>query len=169
VSATRWLAAAAAVLAFALIAATTTGVALWQRTNRQERQLVEAAQRLDGQRAQAEQSSALAAVLSAPDARLIDVDTDLSGNLRVAVADSADTGVVVADQLEAPPDDRVYQLWLISDGQPRSVGLVARGRSSGIVGLLPDVGQAQAVAISIEPASGSDTPTGPIVGEAPLN
>lgn len=158
----RWLALAAAVLAFAFVAATTTGVALWRNTNRLEAQLDVAA-------AQQAQAAELAAVLSAEDARLIDVDTDLSGNLRVAVADSADAGAVVADQLEAPPDDRVYQLWLLDDGDPRSAGLVARAQRDGVVGVLSDIGDAKAVAISVEPSGGSAAPTGPIVGEAPLN
>jgi anti-sigma-K factor RskA len=106
-------------------------------------------------------------VLSADDAVLVDVQTDLSGDLRVAVADSVDAGVVVADDLEAPPDDRVYQLWLVEDEQPRSVGLIAQ--TSGVLGLLTDLGGAQAVAISVEPPSGSETPTGPIVAQAALN
>ncbi|MBW3606116.1 MAG: anti-sigma factor [Actinobacteria bacterium] len=165
----RWLAVAAAVLAFALVAATTTGVALWQRTNRLEEQLAETADLLEEQRGRAQQVSELATVLSAPDARLVDVDTDLSGDLRVAVSDSEGTGVVVADELEAPPQDRVYQLWLVGEGDPRSAGVVARTQRSGVVGVLSEVGDAQAVAISVEPPSGSDTPTGPIVGEAPLN
>ncbi|CAN5759677.1 anti-sigma factor [soil metagenome] len=158
----RWLALAAAVLAFAFVAATTTGVALWRQTNRLEEQLDVAAQ-------QQTQATQLAAVLAADDARLIAVETDLSGNLRVAVADSAGTGAVVADQLELPPDDRVYQLWLVGEGDPRSAGVVARDQRDGVVGVLSDIGDAKAVAISVEPPSGSNAPTGPIVGEAPLN
>lgn len=159
-SAARWLAVAAAVLVFALIAASTTGVALWRRANQLEEQVT----RLEQTAGQADE---LAAVLSADDAELLDVETELSGNLRVAVADSIGAGVVVADDLEAPPDDRVYQLWLIEDEQPRSEGLVAR--SSGVLGLLTDIGGAQAMAISVEPPSGSRTPTGPIVAQAALN
>jgi hypothetical protein len=156
----RWLAAAAAILVFALIAASMTGVALWRRTTQLEEQVT----RLEQTVGQADQ---LAAVLSADDAVLVDVQTDLSGDLRVAVADSVDAGVVVADDLEAPPDDRVYQLWLVEDEQPRSVGLIAQ--TSGVLGLLTDLGGAQAVAISVEPPSGSETPTGPIVAQAALN
>lgn len=127
----RSLAVAAAVLAVALVAATTTGLALWQRTNRLEEQLAETADLLDEQRGLAQQASELATVLSAPDARLVEVDTDLSGELRVAVSDSEGTGVVVADELEAPPQDRVYQLWLVGEGDPRSAGVVARPQRSG--------------------------------------
>lgn len=159
-SAARWLAVAAAVLVFALIAASTTGVALWRRTNQLEEQVT----RLEQTAGRADE---LAAVLSADDAELLDVETELSGNVRVAVADSIGTGVVVADDLEAPPDDRVYQLWLIEDEQPRSEGLIAR--SSGVLGLLTDIGGAQAMAISVEPPSGSQTPTGPIVAQVALN
>lgn len=151
----RWLAFAAAVLAFALIAVSTAGVGLWRRNGQLEQQV-----------AQRAEASELASVLAAPDARLVDVDTDLSGDLRVVVSDSMDSGVVVADDLQAPPEDRIYQLWMIDDGQPRSAGLVQR--RNGVLGMLSEVAQAQAVAISVEPPSGSDAPTGPIVGQAPL-
>lgn len=103
---------------------------------------------------------------AAEDAELVDVTTELSGNLRVAVSQRRDAGVMVADDLEAPPEDRVCQLWLIEDGEPRSAGLVAQ--RTGVLGVLPQIGDAEAVAMSIEPPSGSTSPTGPIVGQAPL-
>lgn len=159
-SASRWLALAAAILAFALIAASTTGVALWRRTNQLEQQVTQLEQR-------GREADELASVLATDDAELVDVDTDLSGNLRVAVSDSVDAGIVVADELQPPPDDRVYQLWVIEDEQPRSIGLI--GRTTGVLGVLSDIRGAQAVAISVEPPSGSETPTGPIVMQAALH
>lgn len=165
----RWMAVAAAILAFAVVTAGTIGIVLWGQNTRLEQQTAQLEQRtaeLEQQLAEQEQDQQLAAVLAAPDARLVDVQTELSGNLRVAVSDSLGEGIVVADDLEAPPDDRAYQLWLIDDGTPRSAGVVQQ--TSGVLGVLPQVGGAEALAVSIEPPSGSDAPSGPIVGQAPL-
>jgi hypothetical protein len=155
----RWLALAAAILAVALVAATATGVTLW-RAGQLQAQITQLQQqtRLD---------DAATAVLAAEDARLLDVETDLGGDVRVAVADSLDRGVVVADDLQAPPSDRVYQLWVLEGDQPRSAGVIER--RNGVVGEVTGVTVAQALAISVEPPSGSDAPTGPIVVRAPLN
>lgn len=150
-----WLAAAAAVLAFALVAVSAAGVALWQRTGELEQQMAEA-----------EKMSEMATVLAAEDAQMIELESELSGSLRVAVARSLDAGVVLGDDVEAPPDDRVYQLWVLEDGRPRDAGMISD--RSGMLGMLVDVEGAEGVAISVEPPSGSDAPTGPIVAQAEL-
>ena len=52
------------------------------------------------------------------------------------------------------PQDRVYQLWRIENGQPVSAGVFD---GQGIV--IPRVQAGQTVAVSVEPAGGSDQPT----------
>lgn len=54
------------------------------------------------------------------------------------------------------PGGHTYQAWRIDDGQPASLGLVP---NTGMVALDVDLGSANAVAISDEPAGGSDQPT----------
>lgn len=152
----RWLALAAGILLFALVAVSATGLVLWNRLGVLEQEV-----------ARSQTADELANVLAADDAELLSFDTELSGNLRVAVAPSLGTGVVLGDDLQAPPDDRTYQLWLLEDGQPRSAGLIAQ--TDGVLGELSQVSDAQTVAISIEPPSGSDAPTGPIVAQADLS
>lgn len=138
-----WFALAAAFLALALVAVSGGGLALWRETQDLQQQVAEARE--------------LASILTADDAELVDVDTDLSGNLRVAVAPSLDAGVVLADDLEGPGPDRDYQLWTIEDGVPQSAGLVSQ--RSGVLGGVIDVTNAEAVAMSIEPEGGSEEPT----------
>jgi anti-sigma-K factor RskA len=61
---------------------------------------------------------------------------------------------------------RAYQLWLVpSGGAPVPVGLlqVSADGSSSHSTPLADVPAATAVAVTIEPAGGSQTPTTPIV------
>lgn len=151
----RWLALAAAVLVFALVAVSATGLVLWRRTGELQQQV-----------AKLQAASQMASVLAAEDAELIDFETELAGELRVAMAHSREAGMVVGDDLEAPPDDRAYQLWVLEDGTPRSAGMIAQ--RSGVLGELSDLGAAQGVAISLEPPAGSDAPTGPIVAQAEL-
>jgi anti-sigma-K factor RskA len=139
----NWFALAAAFLALALLAVSGGGLALWRETRDLQQQVAEA--------------NELASILTADDAELVDVDTDLSGNLRVAVAPSRNAGVVLADNLEGPGQGRDFQLWTIENGQPRSAGLVAQ--RSGVLGGVIDLTNAEAVAMSIEPEGGSEQPT----------
>ena len=134
---------AAAVLALALVAVSGGGLALWRETQDLQQQVA--------------QANELASILTADDAELVDVETDLSGNLRVAVAPSRNAGVVLADNLEGPGQGRDFQLWTIENGQPRSAGLVAQ--RSGVLGGVIDLTNAEAVAMSIEPEGGSEQPT----------
>jgi len=151
----RWLAVAAAVLAFALVAVSATGLLLWQRTGELREQVAEA-----------EHTSQMATVLAAQDAKMMEVETQLSGHLRLAVAPSLDSGVVLGEDVQDPPDGRAYQLWVMEDGRPRSAGLMS-GRS-GMLGMLVDVSDADGVSITVEPPAGSDAPTGPTVAHADL-
>ncbi|HSK97048.1 MAG TPA: anti-sigma factor [Euzebyales bacterium] len=149
----RRFALAAAVLALAFLGVSATGLGLWRRTQVLEEQL-----------AQARAETELASIMMADDAEVIDLDSQVSGTLRVAMAPSLDAGMVLADDLEAPPEDSAYQLWVLDDGQPRSAGVVSR--RNGVIGQLTDVAAADGVAVSIEPRSGSTAPTGPIVAQA---
>lgn len=70
-----------------------------------------------------------------------------------------------AVELPALPAGRTYQLWVIAKSKPMSVGLVtpdARGRAS-FAADLPVGTQPEQVALTIEPAGGVPSPTGPIV------
>jgi anti-sigma-K factor RskA len=139
----NWFAFAAAFLALALVAVSGGGLALWRETQDLQQQVAQARE--------------LASILTADDAELVDVETDLSGNLRVAVSPGQNVGVVLADDLEAPGPDQDYQLWTIEGGQPQSAGLVSQ--RSGVLGGVIDVSNAEAVAMSIEPEGGSEQPT----------
>jgi anti-sigma-K factor RskA len=77
--------------------------------------------------------------------------------------------VLLVHGLPTPPADRSYQVWLIRDGQPVSVGLLRAGsEGQQSLQLQQALSGAQAAAISIEPAGGSPSPTGPIIMAAQL-
>ncbi len=77
--------------------------------------------------------------------------------------DNTQTALLTTANLPALPANQTYQLWFIGeDGQPVSAGIF-RIDESGIGSLivnLPDAPQAfQVIAISQEPAGGSEQPT----------
>ena len=84
---------------------------------------------------------------------------------RLYVDPAAGRGVLVAGNLPELPSDRVYQLWTITGGVPRSAGLFRPGaggaalhRIEGLPAVPPD-----AWAVTVEPAGGVPQPTGEMV------
>jgi anti-sigma-K factor RskA len=94
-------------------------------------------------------------VFGADDARTAEVTTS-HGPVRVAT--SAERGEMAVDtsDLQTLDSGHVYQLWSIVDGTPVSVGVLADpGRGAAMA--LP--GEGTEVAITVEPAGGSEQPT----------
>jgi anti-sigma-K factor RskA len=71
--------------------------------------------------------------------------------------------VFVADRLPRLASNRIFQLWLVPPtGAPRSAGLFrsdANGSSVTVSSVAVDLATTKAVAVSVEPASGSSAPT----------
>jgi anti-sigma-K factor RskA len=170
-----WLAAAAC-LAFALVN--------WNAVARLRRTMAERDTRiaaLEQERAQLEERLAgerrWAGVATASDARVAvlaptpDGDPALRGR---AVVDPATRRAVVVFTHSTPPAGRDYELWMIRDGKPRSLGVVRADEHGDAVVRLENVGDATtlaAFAVSLEPAGGAptdDAPTGPVVAVGAL-
>lgn len=115
---------------------------------------------MDGQvRDARERNTRIEALLAAPDARL--VATDLAGGrVSLVVSPSRNAAVAVLQGLESPGRARAYQLWVI-DGAPKSVGLLPADRGTGRA-YISELGNANAFAVSREPAAGSRTPSDPV-------
>jgi anti-sigma-K factor RskA len=92
-----------------------------------------------------------------------DADPKANGTLYV----SGDTGTLVLTNLDKLGEDKVYQLWLIPvQGAPIPAGLVGRAEQPVVTLTLPlpaSMDNIAAVGVSVEPPSGSEQPTGPIV------
>jgi anti-sigma-K factor RskA len=146
----RWLAAAAAVVA--LGGAGAVGYVIADHSH-------------SGTQATAE-TRRIAAVLGAPDARMRSVATG-DGRVSVVTAASLNDGVAVLADLPSPGTGHTYQLWVISDGNARSVGVLAAGRTDATE-LFSGVRGAQAFGVTREPAGGSLKPTRPLVAQLPL-
>jgi anti-sigma-K factor RskA len=114
-------------------------------------------------------AAALDDVLSQPDARFIQLDdTDAApgGTVRVAWSDEANTAVLVADGLPTAPEGRAYELWLIDADGPTPMRVLDRAAGGRLRQVLDIDADPDAWGVTIEPASGSDTPTGAVLFSA---
>jgi anti-sigma-K factor RskA len=98
----------------------------------------------------------VAQVFAAPDAHTTRVQTSNGGTIVVATSEELRRMAVDTDALPRLDRSRVYQLWTIADGTPKSVGLLT-DVDAGKALRLP--GRGTTVAITVEPAGGSRLPT----------
>lgn len=113
--------------------------------------------RLD--QAQAENRS-VAAVLSAPDARLAVRRTVGGGTATVVASPSRHALIISTSGLPALRGGKVYELWFVSGPTARRAGLLpapAAGRTAPL--LASGLAAGDAVALTVEPAGGTSHPT----------
>ncbi|MEX5257418.1 anti-sigma factor domain-containing protein [Kocuria arenosa] len=142
----RWLAAAAA--AVLLPGAVLGGWAVGTQTEQREQQLM--AQEQDRQNR----------LLSAPDVTTRQLEVD-GHPATLVVSAQEDAALFVASDLAGPGEGREYQLWLVQGETP--VPDVHFGGGQVQVWLDGDIDRAGAVAMTVEPAGGSETPTLPVL------
>ncbi|OYO01551.1 anti-sigma factor [Enemella evansiae] len=104
-------------------------------------------------------------LLTAPDAVVRPVQLPDGGRGSVVVSRSRGQAMFLAGSMSAPPTGRAYQLWLMKDGTPVPD---ATFDADGRIWLRGDPNGAAAVAITMEPAGGSQTPTMPVLAAIPL-
>jgi anti-sigma-K factor RskA len=149
----RWVAAAAAVIALGGAAVAGHEIAVHSIP-------------LDNTRVTSENKQ-IAAVIAAPDARLHGTAATGGGQVTVVSSGSLNKAVAVLSKLPSPGAGHTYQLWVISDGTPRSAGILAAG-STGGTELVSGIRGAQLFGVTREPAGGSRTPTQPLVAQLRL-
>jgi len=115
-------------------------------------------QQLSQARAQNQQ---IAAVLSAPGARLLAATTAKGGVATVVLAAVKRELVVTMSGLPALPAGKVYQLWLIGPTKIVSAGLVPAPASSGVTPavLASGIVSGDKLGLTVEPAPGTAQPT----------
>jgi anti-sigma-K factor RskA len=113
---------------------------------------------LDTARAQQRE---IAAVLTAPGARIVSGRTSVGGSATVIVATSLHQLVFTSAGMPSLPESRIYQLWLLGpDGSTTSAGLLTQGANGTTApvlaaGLVPG----DRVGVTVEPAGGTAKPT----------
>ncbi|WP_308400764.1 anti-sigma factor [Streptomyces sp. AS02] len=129
-------------------AAALGGLAAWQHQEaRQTRQEA------------ASQAADFARLLAAPDTRFVKKDLSYGGTGTVAVSRQLNQAAYFCQELTPLPADKIYQLWYVAPGNKvRSAGLL-RARSALQAVSLPPPNTAAALAITVEPSTGSAKPT----------
>jgi anti-sigma-K factor RskA len=142
----RWPVAAAA----AVLLAGGTGVAVHTVQDQRVREVTAAAEQREAD---------VRAILAAPDLVVRTAPVIGGGKVTVALSPARDTGVVLVAAGRTLAANEALQLWTIEGAGPAvSAGPLAPGSSSAtqIIGIRPGTDQ---VAVSLEPAGGSATPT----------
>ena len=106
-------------------------------------------------------NSAIAAVLTAPDARIESLPATAGGTVTAVMSLRQEEAVVTTSDLPALPGTRVYQLWVMtSSGAAKSAGLLAFTSSGSTTPVLADgVLPGDRLGITVEPAGGTPQPT----------
>jgi anti-sigma-K factor RskA len=105
----------------------------------------------------------IAAVYQAVDAQPA-VLTGADGEGRFTYSPSLSRGVFITHELDAAPADFVYELWLIDESGPHPAGLFDAGQAILVEGVAPG----QIIAVTLEPAGGSELPTSDVLLSAEL-
>lgn len=123
--------------------------------------------RADAQAAQ-QVARAITEVAGAPDAQMVDAQggADGWGGSRVMVSRSLGEAVLVPTGVDDAPSGRTWQLWFVSGDAARSAGTFSDTGSAAVLSGALD--GADAVAVTLEPAGGSQTPTTTPVAVYPL-
>jgi anti-sigma-K factor RskA len=100
-------------------------------------------------------SQTITSVLAAADAKTSIKTFGGGGKVQLISSESKNSAVIVASDLPALKDSKVYQVWLVKNDSPKSEGtFVSSGAMimKGLVGV-------DHVAITVEPKGGSKQPT----------
>lgn len=128
------------------------------RVNDQQHQIDQAGRR----------TSAITALLSAPDTRADSVGVTTGGTGTVLASRSLDEAAITVNGLAKLPPGQAYQLWMMGPSGARSGGLLPSGnRAYGSV-LAHGLGDARTIGLTVEPAGGSAQPTTPPVMVLPM-
>ncbi len=135
----RWLSVAAAGL---LVLTLGTGVAAWQF--REDAGAASAA------------NQAMTEVLADPDRQVL--DADFAGG-RATMIVSGDRVVVLGTEVEAPPEGKGYQLWLLDGETPIPSDMLSATGDGGYWADTTGYEAGQALAVTVEPEGGSQQPS----------
>ena len=106
--------------------------------------------------------TAIARVVTAPDARVETARTSAGGSVTVVTSAGLREAVVSTTGMAVLPSGRVYQVWVMSPSGARSAGLLDEAS------LLAAVAPGDRIGITVEPAGGTARPTTSPVAVLPV-
>ena len=108
-------------------------------------------------------------VFAAPDVRTVSGQIPSGGTATVVFSREKNAGVLVMNNVAPPVPGTVYQMWLIGDKGPESAGTMdAKAVAPSTTAVLPNLGDSQTLAFTVEPPGGSAQPTSPPFAKLPL-
>jgi anti-sigma-K factor RskA len=108
-------------------------------------------------------------IFAAPDVRTVSGDIPGGGTATVVFSREKDAGVLVMNNVTPPEPGTVYQMWLIDGAGPHSAGTMdAQAVAPSTTAVLPDLGDSQTLAFTVEPGGGSAQPTSEPFAALPL-
>ncbi len=108
-------------------------------------------------------------VFAAPDVQTVSGPIPTGGTATLVFSHKKDAGVLVMNNVPPPQPGTVYQMWLVGDKGPQSAGTMdAKSVAPSTTAVLPDLGDSKTLAVTVEPGTGSATPTSPAFAELPL-
>jgi len=113
------------------------------------------------------QDGAVAAVLEAPDAVEVDLDSDVGGS-RFVYSESLGQGVFTGSELDLPEGNRVYELWLIDEEGPTAAGAFRPESAEEATVLVEGIEPGLTLAMTEEPEPGLAEPTGEVLLSAEI-
>ncbi|MET0469059.1 MAG: anti-sigma factor [Aeromicrobium sp.] len=111
-----------------------------------------------------QQNVAISAVIGADDVQSVGQEFETGGSVKMMMSASEDTAVIIAKELPKPDDGQVYQVWMIDPDGPTSHGTFETDGQMVMHGLA----DADRVAVTVEPAGGSDQPTSAPIATIPV-
>ena len=103
----------------------------------------------------------LASLLTDPQARVTQLEGEAAGSFTVAWTD--DRAAVIGSGLGEPADGQAYELWLIDDAGPHPIRLLDTASGGEIARIVEIDGRPAVWGVTLEPESGSSTPTEPVL------
>ena len=104
-----------------------------------------------------------AAVFSRDDTRVVDLLGSGTGSFKVAWSPSSAQVVVIGNGLAAPGSGKAYELWQIDNAGPHAMGLLDSAGNGQVRRVLSVDGAPSEWAVTVEPKSGVDAPTGAVL------
>lgn len=113
--------------------------------------------------------TAAAQIFAAPDVRTVSGAIPTGGTATVVFSRERNAGVLVMNNVAPPKPGTVYQMWLVSTKGPESAGTMdAAAVAPSTTAVLPDLGDSNTLAFTVEPSGGSKLPTTPVFAALPL-
>ena len=107
----------------------------------------------------------LAHVMEQPDSQVLSLANQggAEGTFRVAWSNSLGQAVLMGEDLPTTPDDKAYELWLITPDASMAMYVLDPAKDGNVHRTLKAPADPTAWAITVEPAEGSPTATGDII------